>query len=228
MVEVTYLGHSGFTFKTGKYTLVIDPFLTGNPSAVNTPADIQPDYILVTHGHTDHLGDALQLAAANNAVIIAPHELAQFCASRGAAIHSMHIGGSFGFPFGRVKLTTALHGSAFIDDEGITYTGNPVGFLLELPGCVVYHAGDTGLFSDMKMIGDAGTIDLALLPIGDNFTMGPDDALIAAGWLHPGLVVPMHYNTFEVIEQDPHDFVSRLAVAGIAGRVMTPGETFSL
>jgi L-ascorbate metabolism protein UlaG (beta-lactamase superfamily) len=126
-----------------------------------------------------------------------------------------------------VKLTLALHGSAFIDEEGITYTGNPVGFLIELPDLTVYHAGDTGLFSDMKLIGDSSSIDLALLPIGDNFTMGPDDAMLAAGLLHPKLVVPMHYDTFDVIQQDPDKFVSRLAQAGIKGLVMAPGDVYN-
>ena len=181
MTKVTYLGHSGFLIETGEHILAIDPFLAGNPLAVHTAADLKPTFILVTHGHGDHLGDALQLAEENGATIIAPFELAQFCAAKGATVHPMHIGGGYDFPFGRVKLTLALHGSAFIDDDGITCTGNPVGFLVKLPDLTLYHAGDTGLFGDMKLIGDSTAIDLALLPIGDNFTMGPDDALIAAG-----------------------------------------------
>ncbi len=227
MAEVTYLGHSGFLIETGEHTLTIDPFLSGNPLATHAADDIKPTFILVTHGHGDHLGDSLQLARDNGATIIAPFELAQFCAAQGAEVHPMHIGGAYRFPFGRVKLTQALHGSAFIDDDGITYTGNPVGFLVELPNLTLYHAGDTGLFSDMKLIGDTSAIDLALLPIGDNFTMGPDDALLAAGLLHPKLVIPMHYNTFDVIQQDPAEFVSRLAQAGIEGLVMAPGDVYS-
>jgi L-ascorbate metabolism protein UlaG (beta-lactamase superfamily) len=227
MTKVTYLGHSGFLIETGEHTVVIDPFLSGNPLATHSADDLKPTFILVTHGHGDHLGDALQLAKDNGATIIAPFELAQFCEARGATVHPMHIGGAYEFPFGRVKLTLALHGSAVIDDEGITYTGNPVGFLVKFPDLTLYHAGDTGLFGDMKLIGYTSAIDLALLPIGDNFTMGPDDALIAAGMLHPKLVVPMHFNTFDVIQQDPDDFVSRLAQTGIAGLVMAPGDVYS-
>ncbi len=225
MAEITYLGHSGFILTAAEHKLVIDPFLTGNPLAAMTQDEVKADFVLLTHGHGDHLGDGIQIARASNATIIAPFELAQFCGNQGADVHPMHIGGGFDFPFGRVKLTPALHGSAVVDEAGITCTGNPVGFLIELEGKSVYHAGDTGLFSDMKLIGDSAALDLALLPIGDNFTMGPDDALIAAGWLHPQLVIPMHYNTFDVIQQDPQEYVLRLTTAGLQGRVMESGET---
>lgn len=224
MAFLVYHGHSCFSLKDAADHVLIDPFLSGNPNADVQPADLKPTHILVSHGHGDHLGDALEIAKANQALIIAPNELAIYCQDKGAQVHPMHIGGSYGFPFGRVKLTPAWHGSAVINDGNITYTGCPCGFIIEFGGRYIYHAGDTGLFGDMKLIGEYYKLDFALLPIGDNYVMGPEDALRAAKMLQAKLTIPMHYSTFPVIVQDPHDFVSKLGEAGLKGQVMNPGQ----
>jgi len=140
----------------------------------------------------------------------------------------MHIGGGYNFPFERVKLTIAHHGSSYQSDDGLVSGGNPCGFLITMNGKTVYHSGDTGLFLDMKLIGEMNKIDLALLPIGDNFTMGIDDAVKAVEFLNPALTVPMHYNTFPVISADPAEFVSKLEAKGFKGKVMEYGETISI
>ncbi|MEJ2699703.1 MAG: metal-dependent hydrolase [Desulfuromonadales bacterium] len=226
MLKVTWLGHACFTLDDGNSRIVIDPFLTGNPVATVAPGDLEVDAVLVTHGHGDHLGDAVDISRRNGAPLIAPFELAKFCERQGATVHPMHIGGSHVFPFGRVKLTIAHHGSAFVGAEA-EYTGNPCGFLVTMAGRTVYHAGDTGLFSDMRLIGELNEIDAALLPIGDNFTMGPEDARVAAGFLKAKTVIPMHYNTFELIAQDPDAFTRSLP-EGCCGVVLQVNETYTL
>ena len=207
MPLLTFHGHSCVSVKTCDKEIIIDPFLTGNNSAIISSEEINPYAILLTHGHGDHLGDALSIASRCNSLVVAPFELAEYCRYQGIEnVHGMQMGGSFDFDFGWVKLTPALHGSAVITDGEIVYTGNPCGFLLRAEDCLIYHAGDTGLFGDMKLIGDMYSIDVAFLPIGDNFTMGPDDALIAVGLLRPRMVIPIHYNTFDVIQQDAEAF----------------------
>jgi L-ascorbate metabolism protein UlaG (beta-lactamase superfamily) len=221
-VHITYHGHACFTIQTSKANLLIDPFLSGNATADVTPAQVKPDYILVTHAHGDHLGDALPIAKRTAATVISNAEIAGYMTRNGAKAHSMHIGGSRVFPFGRVKLTIAHHGSSFPDGA---YGGAPCGFLLWVDGKVLYHAGDTGLFLDMKLYGEEG-IDVAMLPIGDNFTMGPEDAVKAVGFLQPKTVILMHYNTFGVIAQD-----AQAVAEAIAGQykakpvILKPGET---
>lgn len=222
MPKVTYLGHSAFLVEGSKASLVIDPFLSGNPNAPMKPADVKVDWVLLSHGHGDHFGDAMEIAKANNATVIAPYELAGYCEQKGATVHPMHIGGGFDYPFGRVKLTIAHHGSA--TDDG-TYTGNPCGFLITMDGKTLYHAGDTGLFYDMKLIGEMNKIDLALLPIGDNFTMGMTDAAKAVEFLKPAVTVPMHYNTFDVIQVDPEKFVDLVKKQGQTARVVPVGSS---
>lgn len=228
MLEITYLGHSGFLLSDGKTRLVVDPFLTGNPLAPLAPETLKIDYVLLTHGHGDHLGDGIQIALANNATIIACYELATYCSSKGCKIHPMAIGGAFHFPFGRVKLTIAHHGSGAEVDGEFKYLGNPCGFLITLAQKTIYHAGDTGLFLDLKLIGDLNAIDVALLPIGDNFTMGIDDAVKAVEFLHPRLAVPMHFHTFDIIDTDPNEFVRKVQKIGFQSEIFPIGETRKL
>lgn len=221
MLKATFLGHSCVMASDGKHNIIIDPFLTGNPQANIKAEDVKVDFILVTHGHGDHLGDAVAIAKANEATIIAPNELAVYVANLGAKAHNMHIGGAYNFPFGRVKLTIAHHGSAAGD--GLEYTGNPCGFLITMGGKLMYHAGDTALTYDMKLIGEMNKIDLAFLPIGDNFTMGIDDAVKAVEFLNPKKVVPIHYKTWEVIDTEPQEFAEKVRGAEVV--IIKPGES---
>jgi L-ascorbate metabolism protein UlaG (beta-lactamase superfamily) len=223
MPLATFLGHSCFMVAHGDCAVIIDPFLTDNPQAAAKAEDIKVDAVLLSHAHGDHIGDAVTIAKANKALVIAPFELANYCAAQGCEVHAMHIGGGHTFPFGHLKLTIAHHGSALPDGS---YGGNPCGFLLTMGDKVFYHSGDTGLFYDMKLIGEMQPIDLAVLPIGDNFTMGIDDAVKAVELLRPKAVVPMHYNTFPVIAANPNDFVKRVVELGTNAVVVQPGESF--
>lgn len=229
-MRITYYGHSCVQIEASGHTLIIDPFLTGNPAAPVSAADVRADYVLLTHGHNDHVGDAFEIAKRDGAVVIAPNELAVYAGWQGCKTHPMHIGGAYTFDFGRVKLTPALHGSGFEleDEKRILYMGMPSGMLITIEGKTIYHAGDTALFGDMKLIGERNDIELAFLPIGDNFTMGPEDALTAAEWLRAKRVVPVHYNTFPLIRQDGKAFAERLKAAGIEGIPLTPGESTEL
>ncbi len=223
--KLTFHGHACFQFGS----VIIDPFLTGNPKADILAEEVRADAVLVTHGHGDHLGDAIEIARRNRAVIIAAFELATFCGRKGADVHGMHIGGRHEFPFGRVKLVPAWHGGAIEDGDEVFEGGTPCGFVVTIGGKTIYHAGDTGLFYDMRLIGQRQPLDAALLPIGDNFTMGPDDAVEAAKLLQPEVVVPMHYDTFDLIAQDARGFVERVEVeAGCRAVVLAPGESIEL
>ena len=226
MLKTTFLGHSCVMATDNKYTIIIDPFITGNPQATVKAEDIKVDFILATHGHSDHLGDAVEISRRNKATIIAPNELAAYVAKQGAEAHNMHIGGAYEFPFGRVKLTIAHHGSAAGD--GLIYTGNPCGFLVKMGGKLMYHAGDTGLFYDMKLIGDMNDIDIAFLPIGDNFTMGVDDAVKAVEFLHPKKVVPIHFKTWPVIDTEPLEFADKLKNSSTEAVIINPGESIEV
>jgi len=223
MLKATFYGHSCVMATDGEHKIIIDPFLEGNPQATIKPDDVKVDFILLTHGHSDHLGDAVKIAKNNNATIIAPNELAVYVSKQGAEAHNMHIGGAHEFPFGRVKLTIAHHGSAAGD--GLEYTGNPCGFLITMGGKTMYHSGDTSLFLDMKLIGEMNKIDLAFLPIGDNFTMGVDDAVKAVEFLKPKKVVPIHYKTWPVIDVEPKDFIDKIKGTATEGIIVKPGES---
>ncbi|MEJ2745631.1 MAG: metal-dependent hydrolase [bacterium] len=228
MPGLTFLGHGAFQMDCEKASLVIDPFITGNPHATVKPEEIKVGYVLLTHGHPDHLGDGIEIARKNDATIIAPFELATYCERHGVKVHPMHIGGAHDFPFGRVKLTIAFHGSGYPTDDGILYMGNPCGFLISAGGKTVYHAGDTGLFYDMKLIGEMNRVDAALLPIGGNFTMDIDDAVKAAELLQAKLSIPMHYGTFDVIAADPAEFEKKIGEKGMKAKVLKVGERLTI
>ena len=226
VVQITYHSHACFGIDVGGTQLLIDPFLTGNSLADVSAEEVAADYILVSHGHGDHVGDTVAIAQRTGATTISNFEIQSWLLAQGVeSAHPLHIGGGFDFPFGRVKLTIAHHGSMLPDNS---YGGNPAGFLLALEGKKIYHACDTGLFYDMKLIGEEG-LDLAILPIGDNFTMGPDDALRAVKLLEPKVVIPIHYDTFDVIRQDPYAFAERVE-AETASKcvVLKAGESHDL
>ncbi|PWI58073.1 metal-dependent hydrolase [Sulfoacidibacillus thermotolerans] len=226
-MKVTYLGHASFMLETATHHVLIDPFLTGNPKASIRADEVQADAILLTHAHSDHVGDTIAIAKRTGALVVAVYELAQWLAAQGVSTHPMHLGGAHDFPFGRVKFTLAFHGAGIETPAGLVYGGNPAGILFTAQGKTFYHSGDTALFGDMKLIGELNRIDVAALPIGDNFTMGPEDAVLAAEWVKAKMVIPMHYDTFPLISQDATAFVRQLAHKGIKGQVLAPGQSLS-
>lgn len=229
-MKIVYHGHSCVQLITqeGK-SLLIDPFLRGNPIAVTKPEEIKTDYILLTHAHMDHIADCEPIARANDAVVVATFELAQYMSWKKLKTLEMNMGGTVDLGFAKAKLVQAFHSSGIFLEEGqIIYGGMPGGYVIQIEGMTVLHAGDTALFSDMKMIGDRHNIDIAFVPIGDHYTMGPDDALQAAEWYRAKLVIPVHYNTFPPIRRDAEAFVQRLEAQGQKGRVMAPGDSFEI
>ena len=223
---LTWYGHATLGLETGGHHLVIDPFFDHNPVSPIKAKDITPDYILVTHGHSDHIGDSLEIAKRSGATLISNFEIENFFNRHGIErTHSQHIGGGFHHPFGYLKLTLALHGSHIEIDN--SDGGNPVGFLLTtLDGKKIYFAGDTGLFGDMKLIGEEG-IDVAVIPIGDNYTMGPDDAIRAVKLLQPKAVIPIHYNTWEKIKQDANQWAEQVRTqTSTKPIILKPGGIF--
>ena len=224
--KYTWYGHGTSGLETSGYKLLVDPYFTDNPAASTTADTVEADYILISHGHGDHVADAVPIAKRTGATAISNFEIANWLGDQGVEAHAQHLGGGYNFPFGYLKLTLAIHGSCLPDGS---YGGNPAGFLLTTnDGEKIYLACDTGLFGDMSLIGDE-EITLATLPIGDNFTMGPDDALRAVKLLRPGHVVPVHYNTWDLIAQDPNAWGARVAAETAAKvHVMTPGDTLAL
>lgn len=225
MLKLTFHGHACFTFEGDGKRVIVDPFLTGNPKADVGPDRIPKlDAVLLSHGHGDHLGDAVALAKRDGATIVATYELANFCQSKGATAHPLHIGGAHQFPFARVKLVPAFHGGAVEGDDG-THTTSPAGIVLTLGGTTVYHTGDTALTMEMQLL--RGRADVMLVPIGDNFTMGIEDAVRAVEFVAPKTVIPMHYDTWDLIHADPQEF-KRQVGARAEVVILAPGQSHTL
>ncbi|AKB54051.1 metal-dependent hydrolase [Methanosarcina sp. A14] len=227
-VKITWLGHSAFLFEAEK-KLLIDPFISGNPLAPCIPEELNPDIIAVTHGHRDHLGDTIEIGKRTGCRIISVHEVANYIKSKGVFAEGMGKGGTVNVEGIKLTMTEALHSSS-IDASGFSFDGgSPAGFIIQINGHSIYHAGDTGVFGDMKLIGELYEPELALLPIGDKFTMGIKEATKAVELIQPKTVIPMHYSTFDVIKQDPKEF-KRAVEAKIDTKViiMKPGESIDL
>ncbi len=209
-MKLTYLGHSAVMIEEGQFKGIIDPFITGNPLAQISADDLSGiTHIFVTHGHGDHIGDTVDIAKKTGALIVANHEISAYLDKFKLRTHAMHIGGRTKFDFGRVKMTNALHGSGISENGNMIYGGNPCGFVIEINGKKIYHAGDTGLTLDMKLL-ENENIDVAFLPIGGNFTMDLDDAVTAADFIKAKNVVPIHYNTFDLIKADPDEYKNKV------------------
>jgi L-ascorbate metabolism protein UlaG (beta-lactamase superfamily) len=225
---VTWLGHASFLIETGIHRLLVDPFLDDNPAAPIKADAAHADYILLTHGHFDHVADAAPIAKRTGATVLANFEVSEWIKRQGAAedkVIGMNPGGAKQTPFGRLKLTLAHHSSSMPDGS---YGGVACGLLLELDGKRLYFAGDTALFLDMKLIG-MGDLDLAVLPIGDLYTMGPEDSVEAVKFLMPKRVAPCHYNTWPAIEQDADAWAASIRRQTAAEPIVVkPGESFKL
>lgn len=225
--KVTWYGHAALGLETDGHKIIVDPYLSDNPAASISPEAVETDFILISHGHGDHVGDSVEIAKRTGALVISNDEIANWFDRQGVEkTHGQHLGGGYNHPFGYLKLTFAIHGSALPDGSN---GGNPCGFLLTTSdGKKIYLAQDTGLFGDMKLIGEEG-LDLAVLPIGDNYTMGPDDALRAVKLLEPKVVIPIHYNTFDLLKQDENAWAERVQKeTGARVVVLKPGESYTV
>jgi L-ascorbate metabolism protein UlaG (beta-lactamase superfamily) len=227
-VKITWLGHSVFLFEAEK-KLLIDPFISGNPLAPCSPEELNPDIIAVTHGHRDHLGDTIEIGKRTGCRIISVHEVANYIKSKGVFAEGMGKGGTVNVEGIKLTMTEALHSSS-IDASGFSFDGgSPAGFIIRINDHSIYHAGDTGVFGDMQLIGELYEPELALLPIGDKFTMGIKEATKAVELIQPKIVVPMHYNTFDVIIQDPLKFKQAVeSKTNTKVIIMQPGQSIEL
>ncbi|MGN6031307.1 MAG: metal-dependent hydrolase [Thermomicrobiales bacterium] len=228
-MKLTYIGHSAFMLEADGKTVLVDPFITGNGAATVSADDLTADAILLTHAHNDHVGDTIPIAKRTGAVVIGTFELATWIGSQGVEnVSPGNHGGTIAFPGGTVKFVPAWHTSSYESDEGVVAPGVPAGLVVRFGGRTIYFAGDTCLFLDMQLIAEED-LDVAVLPIGDRFTMGPQDAARAAGMLRAGTVIPCHYNTFPPIQQDAGAF-KELVEARTASRVLplVPGESVEL
>lgn len=222
-MKITFYGHSAFGFETaGGQKILIDPYLSGNSACPVKPEDIKADWIILTHAHGDHIGDAFKIAEKAHTTFICVTELAKYISDKGFKTHGMQIGGAFNFPFGRVKLTQALHGSMTPDGR---YAGLAAGVVLSAENTNIYHCGDTGIFYDMKLIGELDRIDYMLVPIGGNYTMDVADAVKAVELVRPKIAIPMHYNTFPIINADPDEFAKAIRERGFECRILKPGAS---
>lgn len=225
MSKIIYHGHSFVQLNINDKIIYIDPFIEGNPLCDIKEEDSICDYIILTHGHADHFGNTVEIALRNNALVIGTAELSYYLDAKKVKTHAMNIGGAFNFPFGKVKLTLAHHSSSHPDG---TYAGEPAGIIVHSGDVTFFHAGDTALFYDMKLIGEMNKIDYAFLPIGDNFTMGIDDAVKAAEFLNTGTIIPIHFNTFDIIKADSNEFKRKIESIGRKCIVMKAGEELNV
>ena len=228
-MTLTYFGHSAFQIETGGTTLLVDPFITGNQhtEGVVVAADLHPDAVVLTHAHGDHWGDTPDILERTGAQLIANFEITNYAQREldHENVHPMNAGGGYTFDWGRLTQTWARHSSSFPDG---TYGGNPAGYVFEIEGKNIYAAGDTDRFAEMAWYGERWDLDLALLPIGDDFTMGPAEAVEAAKMLGVRRALPIHYGTFPVLTGTPDEFARLMTEAGLEALVLDPGESVEL
>ncbi len=227
-MRLTYFGHSCFKLEVVGARLVLDPYLSENPHGAVDPAQVPCDFVLCSHAHEDHTCDALALAQLHGATIVAPYELAGYFSAQGAETIDLMPGGGVNLPWGRIQMTPAVHSSSLELPGGENRAmGVASGYVVKAGGRSIYHAGDTALFGDMQLIGRDG-LDVALVPIGDRYTMGPADAIAALNLLRPRIAVPIHYNTSDKIHADPQAFAAAAARAGHTVKVMAAGDVLEI
>ena len=225
-MKLSFHGQSTIYFESNDKKVIVDPFISGNDKSDLDEQTLDVDYIILTHGHGDHFGDVVELANRNHATVIGSAEVQGYLTTYHGIehAHGMNIGGKYQFDFGTVKFVQAFHSSSYTNEDGIpVYLGMPMGVIIEAEGKTIYHAGDTGLFSDMKLIAERHPVDVCFIPIGDNFTMGIEDASYAINeFIKPKIAVPIHYNTFPLIEQDPQKFKEAVSQGEV--QILQPGD----